>query len=92
MQKRHRSITELRDTRVKTTFKVEVVLDIPYLDNKEYANTRLREVMEEILSRISKNDIDGHIDTEDSWQMGHKMEAFYGIEEEEEYNIHDWDI
>ena len=54
MQKRHRSITELRDTRVKTTFKVEITLDIPYLDNKEYVNTRLREVMEEILSRISK--------------------------------------
>lgn len=89
MQKRHRSITELRDTRVKTTFNVEIILDLPYLDNKEYVNIRLREVIEEILSKISKNDIDGHIDTEDSWQMGHKMKAFYGIEEEEEYNIHD---
>ena len=92
MKKRHRSIMELKDTRVRTTFKVEIVLDIPYFDNKQYVNTRLSEVMEEILSKINKNDPNGHIDTEDGWQMGHKIEAFYGYEDEEEYNIHDWDI
>ena len=87
-----KTIQKLNDTRVKTTFKVEITLDLPYLDNKNYVDKRLSEAMEEILSQINKGETDGHFDTEDCWKMGHKTEAFYGYEEEEEYNIHDWDI
>jgi hypothetical protein len=92
MKERTRSIQELRDTRVKTTFKVEITLDLPYFDNHSCVNQRLSEAIEEILHRVNKNDTDGHFEQEDCYQMGHKVETFYGYEEEEEYNIHDWDI
>ena len=92
MQKRHRSIEELRDTRVTTTFKVELTFDLPYLDNKKYLDQRLSEAIEEILSQINRGKTDGHFSTDDGYQMGHKTEALYGYEEETEYNIHDWDI
>ena len=87
--KNNKTIQELKDTRVKTTFKVEVEIDIPYLDNDKCLNERLKEVMAEVLSRINKDDTDGHFDGEDSFSMGHKYEVFYGYEEEEAYNIHD---
>ena len=91
MQKRHRSITELRDTRVKTTFEVKIEVELPYLDNKDYLNMYLRNVLEEITKKVANDNTDGHITNEDNFK-GHKTEAFYGVEEEEEYNIHDWDI
>ena len=87
-----RTIQELRDTRVKTTFKVEITLDLPYFDNHSHVNQRLSEALEEILHRVNKNDTDGHFEKEDCYQMRHKTETFYGYEEEEEYNIHDWNI
>ena len=90
--KNNKTILELKDTRVKTTFKVEITLDLPYFDNHSYVNQRLSETLEEILDRVNKNDTDGYFEKEDCYQMGHKTETFYGYEEEEEYNIHDWDI
>lgn len=90
--KNNKTIQELKDTRVKTTFKVEITLDLPYFDNHSYVNQRLSETLEEILDRVNKNDTDGYFEKEDCYQMGHKTETFYGYEEEEEYNIHDWDI
>ena len=92
MYKRHRSIAELKDTRVKTTFKVEIEVDLPYFDNREYLNIRIRELLEKISTKVSENDTDGCIDTEDCYNMGHILKASYGYDEEEEYNIHDWDI
>lgn len=86
-----RTIQELKDTRVKTTFKVEVTVDLPYFDNHNYLTMYLRDIMEEITKRVDGNDTDGHIVNEDNFK-GHKIETFYGTDEEEEYNIHDWDI
>ena len=80
--KDNRTIKELKDTRVKTTFKVEVEIDLPYLE----------EVLSKVSENISKNDINGHFSGEDNYNMGHRYEVFYGYEEEEEYNIHDWDV
>ena len=87
--KKYKTLRELKNTRVKTTFKVEIEIDLPYFDNEKFLNDRLKEVMTEVLSRINKDDTDGHFDGEDSFSMGHKYEVFYGYEEEEEYNIHD---
>jgi hypothetical protein len=92
MKRNPKTIKEMKDTRVKTTFKVEITLDLPYFDNHSYVNVRLREAVEEILTRINKEDTDGHFEQEDNYQMNHKTEVFYGYEEEQEYNIHDWDI
>lgn len=90
--KDNRTIKELKDTRVKTTFKVEVEIDLPYFDNKEYMNQRLEEVLSKISDNISKNDIEGYIYGEDDYNMGHKYEAFYNCYDEEEYNIDDYDV
>lgn len=90
--KDNRTIKELKDTRVKTTFKVEIEIDLPYLDNKEWINQRVEEVIEKVCMNIVKNDTDGHFSGEDNYNMGHRYEVFYGYEEEEEYNIHDWDV
>lgn len=91
MKERIRTIKELRDTRVKTTFKIEIEVELPYLDNKNYLNMYLRDILEEITNKVDSHSTDGHIANEDTFK-GHKVEAFYGIEEEEEWNIHDLDI
>lgn len=88
MKERTRSIQELRDTRVKTTFKVEIEVELPYLDNKDYLNMYLRDVLEEITKKVANDNTDGHISNEDTFKE-HKIESFYGVEEEEEWNIHD---
>ena len=90
--KGNRTIKELKNTRVKTTFKVEITLDLPYFDNHSHVNQRLSEALEEVLHRVNKNDTDGHFEKEDCYQMGHKTETFYGYEEEEEYNLDDYKI
>lgn len=91
MKEKIRTIQELRDTRVKTTFKIEIEVELPYLDNKKYLNMYLRDILEEITNKVDINNTDGHIVNEDTFK-GHKSEAFYGVEEEEEWNIHDLDI
>jgi len=90
MKEKTRSIQELRDTRIKATFKVEIKVELPYLDENNYLNIYLRDVLEEITNKVANN-TDGHITNEDTFKE-HKVEAFYGVEEEEEWNIHDWDI
>ena len=57
--KDNRTFKELKNTRVTTTFKVEIKLDLPYLDNKEYINQRLEEVLSKISDNISQNNIEG---------------------------------
>lgn len=89
--KENRTIKELKNTRVKTTFKVEVEIDLPYLDNKEWINQRLEEVLSKVSENISKNDINGHFSGEDNYNMGHRYEVFYGYDEEEEYSLDDYD-
>lgn len=90
--KENRTIKELKNTRVKTTFKVEVEIDLPYLDNKEWINQRLEEVIEKVYTNIIKNDTDGHFSGEDNYNMGHRYEVFYGYDEEEEYSLDDYDV
>ena len=65
--KDNRTIKELKDTRVKTTFKVEITLDLPYFDNHSHVNQRLSEALEEVLHRVNKNDTDGHFEKEDCY-------------------------
>ena len=89
MYKDRRTIQELKETRVETTFTVKITLDLPYFDNKEYLDKRLSEALEEIISRVNKGKTDGYFEKEDCWQMGHKTEVSYGYEEEEEYNVND---
>ena len=90
--KNNKTIQELKDTRVKTTFKVEITVDLPYFDKTDYLEVRLIDLLEEMMKKINQGCTDGHVSTEDNYNLGHKMEMFYGVEEEEEYNIHDWDI
>lgn len=87
MYKRAKTMDELKKTRIKTTFKVELEFDLPYLDNKSWIDQRLEEVMKEVYDRISKRDTDGHFDGEDCYNMTHRYEAFYGYDEEVEYMI-----
>lgn len=91
MKERTKSIQELKDTRIKATFKVEIEVELPYLDKNNYLNMHLRDVLEEITNKVANDNTDGHITNEDTFKE-HKVEAFYGVEEEEEWNIHDWDI
>ncbi len=89
--KNNKTIQELKNTRVKTTFEVKIEVELPYLDNKDCLNMYLRDVLEEITNKVANDNTDGHITNEDTFK-DHKVEAFYGVEEEEEYNTHDWDI
>ena len=40
MKRKPRTIKEMRDTRVKTTFKVEVTIDLPYFHNHDYQKSK----------------------------------------------------
>lgn len=86
--KTNKTIQELNDTRVKTTFEVKITVDLPYYDVHNYLNMYLRDIMEEITKRVDNNDTLGHIERTND-ELGHSSETFYGVEEEEEYNIHD---
>jgi hypothetical protein len=87
--KNNKTIQELKETRVKTTFKVEVEIDLPYYDHQEWIDQRLEEVIKKVYDQICKRDTEGHLNGEDAYCMGHKYEVFYGYDEEEEYNIND---
>ena len=50
----------------------------------------LRDILDEISKKVEGNDVYGHFSSSND-ELGHSSETFYGIEEEEEYNIHDWD-
>ena len=81
-----------KDMRTKTTFKVEIKLDLPSCDNREWVDQRLKEVMSKIMDNLNKNDFDGQLKGDDGNFMSHCYEAFYGYDEEEEYNANDWDF
>lgn len=89
--KNNKTIQELKDTRVKTTFEVKVTVDLPCCDVHNYLNMYLRDIIEQITKKVDSNNTDGHFTKTDD-ELGHSSEVFYGIEEQEEYNIHDWDI
>ena len=89
--KNNKTIQELRDTRVKTTFKVEVTIDLPYFHNHDYLTMHLSDIMEELSKRVDKNDTNGYF-TKTNDELRHYSEVSYEIEEEDEYNIHDNDI
>lgn len=89
--KKNKTIQELRDTRIKTTFKVEIEVELPYLDNKKYLDMYIHDILEEITKKVDNKDINGHFAKTDE-ELGHIIEVFYGIDEEQEWNIHDLDI
>lgn len=87
--KENRTIQELKNTRVKTTFKVEIEIDLPYLDNTDWLDQRLEDIMEDVYNKIRKRETDGHFERNDCYNMGHKWDVFYGYDEEIEYNTDD---
>ena len=86
MSKINKSLEELKSTRVKTTFKVEIEVDLPYLDNNDWLDQRIEEIMEEIYNKIRKRETDGHFERNDCYNMGHKCDVFFGYDEEIEYS------